>query len=76
MEDLKCKKILKIGKSPAYTKRREYFAKMKLKAETSQARTKSRIAQLDPSPNKTYEGGCHFLLDWYKNKIANKYNAH
>lgn len=75
MEDLNCKKILKIGKSPVYAKRREYFTKMKLKAETSQARTKSRITQLDPSQNKTYDGGCQFLLDWYKNKIANKYNA-
>ena len=37
-------------------------------------RTKSRIALLDPSGNKSYEGGCQFLLDWYKNKVASKSN--
>ena len=40
MEDLNCKQLLKIGNSAAYKKRREYFAKMKLKAVTSQAQNK------------------------------------
>ena len=73
-EDLNYRMLLNIGKSPAYEKRREYFASMKAKAAISQARTISRIEQLDSSAVKTYKGGCQFLLNWFNSKVANKYS--
>ena len=33
-----------------------------------------RIAAVDPNPivdQRTYEGGCGFLLSWYKDHISN-----
>ena len=77
IHDLNAKQFLKIGQSPespAYKTRRDYFAWMKQKAEASQAimKLKSSISELDTSGHKSYEGGCEFLLNWYKDRVAQK----
>jgi hypothetical protein len=63
-----------IGTSSAYDSRRAYLQDIKQRAETSKGLIEQKIAALDPSEdNKTYEGGCKFLLDWY-NEVTSTNN--
>lgn len=68
--------IRKIGRTPAYDARRVFQETLRMKSAASQEPTINAIKSLDPSPaNKTYEGGCKFLLDWYRSTFPIE-NAH
>ena len=46
---------------------------MKHMAEETRIRTKQAIAALDRNnetkTNKTYDGGCEFILSWFRQKV-------
>ena len=58
--------IKKIGKGLACDRTREFLQSLEAVAATSQQRTKVAITNLDQSENKTFQGGCDFLLNWYR----------
>lgn len=58
--------IKKIGATAAYQSRREFEAELRELAQSSQETTIAAIKDLDENENnKTYEGGCKFLLNWF-----------
>ena len=61
-----------IGRSQASEERRQFIKSLKERAGDSQLQTKQDIAQLDPSSDKTYEGGSCYLRDWFKNTVADR----
>lgn len=61
--------IKKIGTSPAYDMRRAFELDMKQSSSSTQAPIREEIRNLDPHHNKTFEGGCEFLLRWYRNNF-------
>ena len=65
--------ILKIGATPAYKGRRAFHKDMTKKGELTTKRTILRITDLHSAQNgreKTFEGGCEFLLQWYRNTFS------
>ena len=69
-DELSRQLFLKIGKSKAYETRKAYLQDIRERAEASKALLMERIAAVDPNPivdQRTYEGGCAFLLNWYNN---------
>lgn len=67
--------LMKIGATPAYVKRRAFQNKLRQQAVQSQRRTVDRITDLDPSPGqKSFQGGCQFLLDWYMELVDGTYD--
>ena len=58
--------IKKIGKGLACDRTRTFLQSLEAVAATSQQRTKVAITNLDQSENKTFQGGCDFLLNWYR----------
>ena len=62
--------IKNTGKGKPYEKRRDFLVKLQVRSPESMEVTMERIKAIDPSVgNKTYEGGCEFLLEWYRNKV-------
>ena len=64
--------IQKIGTSEKKKLRRKFQKKLKELSVTSQAATVEAIKELDPiqmDTEKTFKGGCEFLLDWFNSKI-------
>ena len=57
----------------AYNIRGSFERNMKHMAEETRIRTKQAIAALDRNnetkTNKTYDGGCEFLLSWFRQKV-------
>ena len=39
--------------------------------DVDRPRVKVEIAAVDPTEEKTYEAGCHFLRKWYHEKFLN-----
>ena len=65
---------MKIGATPAYVKRRAFQNELRQRAVQSQRRKVNRITDLDPSPGqKSFQGGCQFLLDWYMELVDGTY---
>jgi hypothetical protein len=66
--------IKKIGKSVAYDLRREFEQELKQMAYGTQAPTIAAITMLDEIEygDKTYEGGCRFLLNWFNEKTSSR----
>ena len=66
--------IKKIGKSAAYDLRREFEQELKQMAHGTQAPTIAAITMFDEieSGDKTYEGGCKFLLNWFNEKTSSR----
>ena len=63
--------IQRIGKGKIYDLRREFQQKLKLMEKETQAPTIQAITNLDTvNEPKTYEGGCAFLLDWFKEQTS------
>ena len=63
--------IQKIGKGKIYDLRREFQQKLKLMEKETQAPTIDAITSLDTiNEPKTYEGGCAFLLDWFREQTS------
>ena len=62
--------LLSIGRTPAYKDHRAFVDKIKMKSGPSQEPTRLNITALDTSTtidtDKTFEGGCAFLLNWYR----------
>jgi len=62
--------IQKIGTTNAYNLRWSFERDIKDMAEETKIRTKEAIAALDRNnENKTYEGGCEFLLSSFLEKV-------
>ena len=62
--------MLKIGETPAYKARREFNKDMTKKGELTTKKTIQWITDLHSAQNgqdKTFKGGCEFLLQWYRN---------
>ena len=57
--------VKNIGKSAKYQLRKDFEVEMESLCRSSQQCIKDSIATLDSATNKTFEGGCAFLLDWY-----------
>ena len=73
--------LLKIGTTEAYATRKAYLEDIRVRAATSKTLIEERIAAVDPNPNananaedRTYQGGCEFLLDWYNDLTSNNEN--
>ena len=58
--------LVNIGRTPAYNDRRAFLDKIKIKSGPSQEQTRINITDLDTNTDKTFEGGCAFLLNWYR----------
>ena len=70
--DLDRNKLLKIGTSPTDADRR-LFQQMVREwyEEVDRPRVMAEIAAVDPGAVKTYDGGCRFLRQWYREKFWN-----
>jgi hypothetical protein len=66
--------IKKIGKSVAYDLRREFEQELKQMADVTQAPAMTAITLFDKIEygDKTYEGGCKFLLNWFNEKTSSR----
>lgn len=63
--------IRKIGATPAYAEKRRFQDMLKQRAQPSQQVTIDAITDLDPNADdKTFEGGCEFLLRWYRTLLT------
>ena len=70
-ENLTMMDIQKVGTSKANVLRRQFQETLHALAETSQRKTREAILNLDSTTGeKSFEGGCKFLLDWFNNKIS------
>ena len=62
--------LLKIGKTPKL-----FLNDIRQKSIPSQERTRLAITAMDKNATtdteKTFEGGCKYLLDWYRNTFPN-----
>ena len=60
--------FVKLGNTPAYNDRRKFRREMNELSEQTMKRTIDRITALHDATNgnKTFEGGCEFLLRWYR----------
>jgi hypothetical protein len=62
--------LFNIGKTPAYKTRRDFLTKIRMSSSPSQEQARLLIKALDQNTttdsDKTFEGGCKFLLDWYR----------
>lgn len=62
--------LLNIGKTPAYKTRRDFLTNIRMSSGPSQEQPRLLITALDQNTttdsDKTFEGGCDFLLDWYR----------
>ncbi|EJK71700.1 hypothetical protein THAOC_06835 [Thalassiosira oceanica] len=63
--------ITKIGATKAYKKKKEFRKQLEIQSQQSMQRTIDRITALDnQNTAKTFEGGCDFLLQWYRNNFS------
>ena len=73
--DLTTMELKKIGTTNSYDLRRSFETEMKRRADESQTQTIEAITALDNNhENKTYEGGCKFLLSWFRNETRHQNN--
>jgi hypothetical protein len=71
-EELVTDKLLKIGKNKGNETRKEFFQCLQQKEQATLAYYHDAISKLHHSEGQepcTFEGGCDFLLDWYRSKI-------
>ena len=75
--DLSKLKLKKIGSTKSYKERKLFQNKLRGMAQKTQHTAKENIKQLDPSSvgDKTFEGGCAFLLNWYNITTADTTQA-
>ena len=60
-------KITKIGTTKAYQKKKDFREQLQVQSQQSMQRTVDRITALDNANTvKTFDGGCNFLLQWYR----------
>ena len=59
-----------IGKTPGYLPRRQFEEELITMTALTQHKTRDRIKQLDElHNNQIYEGGCYWLLKWYRDNL-------
>ena len=59
------------GKGKPYKHRRDFLNKLESLSPQSMDRTIKRITAIDPNTdNQTYEGGCEFLLRWFRARVS------
>ena len=76
-DELSRQLLMKIGTTPAYATRTAYLEDIRVRAATSKTLIEERIAAVDPNPDaeeRTYQGGCEFLLHWYNDLTSNNEN--
>ena len=64
--ELSKQQLQRIGRTPAYQVRREFQTSLQQISETTIDRGRNDITAVDPAQDKTFDGGCSFLLDWYR----------
>ena len=57
---------MNIGNTSAYQHRKNFAKELKDIAPISQKRTVEAITKLDSVNEKTFKGGCDFLLKWFR----------
>ncbi|KAL7554626.1 hypothetical protein ACHAWF_018133 [Thalassiosira exigua] len=63
--------IRKIGTGRAYEARRRFQDEVLRLSDATKERTIAAITAQDPHENKTYEGGCNYLLGWLLQELSN-----
>ena len=59
------------GPGKLYNNRRKFLAKLQHLSSPSMQRTIQCIKAIDPNTdNQTYEGGCEFLLRWFRARVS------
>jgi len=72
LEEMSKREIQQIGSTKAYQARRAFLKTLSDKEEETQKITIDGITKLhnvNPGEAQTYEGGCEFLLHWYRNNF-------
>ena len=62
--------VMKIGTQKSYQEKRAFREKLATQSENTMTRSIERITALDTASQKTYEGGCNFLLRWYRTNFS------
>ena len=69
--DLPSKKIVRIGATAAYQRKKAFREELRQQSVTTMQRTISRITALDDvNEEKSFSGGCEFLLRWYRSNFS------
>ena len=59
--------IKKIGNTKAYKARNDFLKNVQERVKSTQEKIREGITNLDQAETgKSYEGGCQFLLEWYR----------
>lgn len=72
LQDVAKKDIQQIGTSKSYDARRNFLKEIGERAQATQQPTVDAITDLHEGVSdeeKTFEGGCHFLLNWYRSNF-------
>ena len=69
LNDIDRMSLLKIGKGKATKVRNDFEHMLCTKGTNTQSYYRDKISQLDISANKSFLGGCNFLLRWYRDKV-------
>ena len=62
--------VMKIGTQKSYQEKRAFREKLATQSENTMTRSIERITALDTASQKTFEGGCNFLLRWYRSNFS------
>lgn len=69
--DLPAGNIMRIGATKSYERKKAFREELARQSEQSMQRTVSRITALDDvNEEKTFIGGCEFLLRWYRDNFS------
>ena len=67
--DITQKGVMKIGSTSAYKARNEFQKMVQKMSDADMVTTKAAISAQDPNADhQTYDGGCDFLIQWYRDK--------
>ena len=72
LQEISKQELKKIGNTKAYDMRKEFLRNLDKHAKDTQQITVDLITELDNQEgglNKTFEGGCSFLLKWYRDNF-------
>ena len=65
------RELNRIGTGPIYVARRTFMESIITRANLSEQRIDAEITKLDQHDGvKTFQGGCDYLLAWYRNKVV------
>ena len=65
-------RLMKIGKGPAYDKRRSFEAKLRELEKQTIAPIQKKIAAFSPGEYKSFKAGYDALVQWYRSTVASR----